>query len=84
MNEPVGVTCDWRDRAPHTLDTSSRRTYTHPSVHPQLTNNTTRYGCNRHKQRPAVGAGGAGCGVGRGLGWGGCGVTGVWGDRGVG
>ncbi|KAI0216362.1 hypothetical protein LSAT2_031574 [Lamellibrachia satsuma] len=48
-----------RERAPHTLDTFTRQTYTRPRRLPdELRTPTDRYGSNKNKQTAAIGAGG--------------------------
>ncbi|KAK2184532.1 hypothetical protein NP493_263g01020 [Ridgeia piscesae] len=48
-----------RQRAPHTLDTFTRQTYTRPRLLPEeLRAPTDRYGSNKNKQMASVGAGG--------------------------
>ena len=44
-------------KPPHTLDSTSRYSYQVPVVRHTLSANFTRFGCNRNKYKPAVGAG---------------------------
>ena len=45
------------EKAPFTLDSTSRFEYQPPCLHENLKNNTLRYGCNTRKNVPALGAG---------------------------
>eukprot|EP00112_Aurelia_sp_Birch-Aquarium-sp1_P002733 Seg1303.10 transcript_id=Seg1303.10/GoldUCD/mRNA.D3Y31 product="Testis-expressed protein 26" protein_id=Seg1303.10/GoldUCD/D3Y31 len=44
------------DKAPYTLDSTTRYQYQRPERHDNLKNNTSRYGCNLMKKVPSVGA----------------------------
>ena len=48
---------DWRGRVPYTMDTSTRTTYQAPEQLPEHQSSVLRYGSNRKKHMPAVGAG---------------------------
>ncbi|XP_078371538.1 uncharacterized protein LOC144655195 isoform X2 [Oculina patagonica] len=43
-------------KPPHTLDSTTRYTYQTPAVKSELAGNLTRFGCNKNKYKPAVGA----------------------------
>lgn len=44
-------------KPPYTLDSTTRYTYQTPVVKSELAGNLTRFGCNKNKYKPAVGAG---------------------------
>lgn len=44
-------------KPPYTLDSTTRYTYQTPAVKSELAGNLTRFGCNKNKYKPAVGAG---------------------------
>ncbi|XP_020629597.1 uncharacterized protein LOC110066695 isoform X2 [Orbicella faveolata] len=43
-------------KPPYTLDSTTRYTYQTPAVKSELAGNLTRFGCNKNKYKPAVGA----------------------------
>ena len=45
------------EKPPHTLDSTVRYDFQVPVLKPEFAGNLTRYGCNKNKYRPAVGAG---------------------------
>ena len=44
-------------KPPYTLDSTSRYSYQIPAAKSELSESLTRFGCNKHKYKPAVGAG---------------------------
>lgn len=48
---------DWKTQIDRPNHTTTRRTYKLPVQHPALAETTTRYGCNKSKHVPALGAG---------------------------
>jgi len=52
---PVKLPVDWKSKVGYSLDSSMRRCYQRPSQQYELKGNTSRYGCNKFKSKPAHG-----------------------------
>ncbi|XP_041462583.1 testis-expressed protein 26-like [Lytechinus variegatus] len=46
---------DWREKVPYSHESTTRAIYQAPKQHKDLTNNTSRFGCNRNINRPSTG-----------------------------
>jgi len=44
-------------KPPYTLDSTTRYSYQAPAVKSEMSRNLTRFGCNKKKYKPAIGAG---------------------------
>lgn len=44
-------------KPPYTLNTTSRYSYQAPALKGEMSENLSRFGCNKNKYKPAVGAG---------------------------
>lgn len=56
VKEAIDAPPDWRTRISRPVNTTFRCSYGSPQQHPELVGNTTRYGCNKNKPNPALGA----------------------------
>ncbi|XP_030836941.1 testis-expressed protein 26 [Strongylocentrotus purpuratus] len=46
---------DWREKVPYSHESTTRAIYQAPRQHKDLTNNISRFGCNRNINRPSTG-----------------------------